>query len=188
MRKNALIIAVALVCLAAFAAGGCAKKRTESMPPGASKVQIKDDSQFNDAQPPVQPIIDEQPKIDEQAIAAEKRAKAIDTMSYMVTFAFDSYDLSDEARQTLSEKAEVMKEYPELRLVIEGYCDERGTEEYNLALGERRARAAFEHLVILGIAPERMSIVSFGEERPLDPGHTESAWAKNRRDEFKLSY
>jgi len=75
-----------------------------------------------------------------------------------------------------------------LRLVIEGHCDERGTEEYNLALGERRARAAYEFLILLGVESNRMQIVSYGEEFPADPGHNETAWAKNRRDEFKVLY
>ncbi|GAB6162286.1 hypothetical protein JCM12298_14450 [Desulfothermus naphthae] len=103
-----------------------------------------------------------------------------------IHFAFDSYELNDDAKEILKKKAEVLLKYPSIKLVIEGHCDERGTEEYNLALGERRARAAYEYLIMLGIEADRLSIVSYGEERPLDPRHNEEAWAKNRRDEFKI--
>jgi peptidoglycan-associated lipoprotein len=72
-------------------------------------------------------------------------------------------------------------------VTVEGYCDERGTNEYNMALGDRRAKSAMKYLNALGISANRMSTVSYGEEKPADPGHNEAAWAKNRRDEFKLS-
>ena len=105
-----------------------------------------------------------------------------------IYFDFDSFELKQEARAILQEKAELLKKYKNLRLVIEGHCDERGTEEYNLALGERRARAAYEFLILLGVESNRMQIVSYGEEFPADPGHNETAWAKNRMDEFKVLY
>jgi len=101
-----------------------------------------------------------------------------------VHFDFDKYDLRPEAVRTLGDNAASMKQYPQFKVRIEGHCDERGTVEYNLALGEKRARAARDYLVSLGTPAGRLSIVSFGKERPLDPGHNESAWAQNRRDEF----
>jgi len=101
-----------------------------------------------------------------------------------VHFDFDKYDLRPEAIRTLGDNAASMKQYPQFKVRIEGHCDERGTVEYNLALGEKRARAARDYLVSLGTPAGRLSIVSFGKERPLDPGHNESAWAQNRRDEF----
>ncbi len=101
-----------------------------------------------------------------------------------VHFDFDKYDLRPEAIRTLGDNAASMKQYPQFKVRIEGHCDERGTVEYNLALGEKRARASRDYLVSLGTPPGRLSIVSFGKERPLDPGHNESAWAQNRRDEF----
>ncbi|MFO7727503.1 MAG: OmpA family protein, partial [Desulfonatronovibrio sp.] len=79
-----------------------------------------------------------------------------------------------------------MKRFKKLRLVIEGHCDERGTAEYNLALGERRARAAYEFLILLGVDSDRIQIVSYGEERPLASGSNEAAWAENRRAEVKV--
>ena len=102
-------------------------------------------------------------------------------------FAFDKSDLTDLSRQILAEKAELLKAHPALSLLIEGHCDERGTNEYNMALGERRARAAYEYLVLMGIEAGRLTIISYGEEYPAVPGSNEEAWAKNRRDEFKAT-
>jgi peptidoglycan-associated lipoprotein len=104
----------------------------------------------------------------------------------MIFFEFDRYDLSPQARAILEKKAAWLRSHPEYRLRIEGHCDERGTNEYNLALGDRRANAAKNYLVSLGVEPERISTISYGEERPLDPRHTEDAYSKNRRAEFKL--
>lgn len=103
-----------------------------------------------------------------------------------IYFNFDEWDLTPAARATLSKKAAWLRVNLQFSLRIEGYCDERGTSEYNLALGERRADAAKKFLIALGIPGKRISTISFGEERPTDPRHTEEAWAKNRRDEFKL--
>jgi peptidoglycan-associated lipoprotein len=98
-----------------------------------------------------------------------------------IYFDFDKYDLKPEARAILVEKAEFLKKYPTVRILIEGHCDERGTNEYNLALGERRANSVKQYLIHLGISPDRLSTISYGEERPVDPRHNEEAWAKNRR-------
>jgi len=123
----------------------------------------------------------------EQAAKEKLRQEVVQNLNERIHFAFDSYELRSEARQTLKDKAEIMDENREIDLVIEGHCDERGTDEYNLALGERRARAAYEFLVLLGIDPDRMNIISYGEERPLDPESNEQAWAKNRRCEFRVA-
>lgn len=102
-----------------------------------------------------------------------------------VNFAFDSYALDDAAKAILQENYEWLAGNPDVVVQVEGHCDERGTAEYNMALGMKRARAAMEYLLSLGIAAERFSSpVSYGEELPLDPGHTEEAWAKNRRAHF----
>ncbi|RMF83721.1 MAG: peptidoglycan-associated lipoprotein Pal [Nitrospinota bacterium] len=103
-----------------------------------------------------------------------------------VYFEFDKATLTEEAKRTLQENAAWLRQHPEVKVQIEGHCDERGTIEYNLALGDRRAQAVKEYLVSLGIAPTRLVTVSYGEERPVDPGHNETAWAKNRRAEFKV--
>lgn len=98
-----------------------------------------------------------------------------------VFFAFDRYDLRPDARTTLQKQAAWLKANPGVKVKIEGHCDERGTREYNLALGERRANSAADFLMSLGIANDRISTISYGKERPVDPRSNEEAWAKNRR-------
>ncbi|HVN71737.1 MAG TPA: peptidoglycan-associated lipoprotein Pal [Desulfomonilia bacterium] len=101
-----------------------------------------------------------------------------------IHFNFDKYDLNPEDAKILNDKASFLMAHSNLTIRIEGNCDERGTIEYNLALGDRRAKAAQNYLVELGIVKERITTISYGKERPLDPGHNEEAWAKNRRDHF----
>jgi peptidoglycan-associated lipoprotein len=98
-----------------------------------------------------------------------------------IHFDFDKYDIRTEDMAILRENAALLKKYPNVKIQIEGHCDERGTIEYNLALGERRATSTKNYLVSLGIASDRISTITFGKEKPLDPGHDEKAWAKNRR-------
>jgi peptidoglycan-associated lipoprotein len=103
-----------------------------------------------------------------------------------IQFDFDRYSLRDDARRILSSDLEWLQAHPTLRLVIEGHCDERGTNEYNMALGDRRANTAKEFLVKAGMEAGRIRTISYGEERPVDPGHNEEAWSKNRRAELVL--
>jgi peptidoglycan-associated lipoprotein len=103
-----------------------------------------------------------------------------------VHFEYDSAVLTSDSQELLQKKAEWLKKNPGARAVIEGHCDERGTNEYNLALGDRRAESAKTFLVTLGISPSRLTTISYGEEKPIDTGKTESAYAKNRRAHFVL--
>jgi peptidoglycan-associated lipoprotein len=103
-----------------------------------------------------------------------------------IYFDFDRSELKSSARTVLAKKAEWLRKNPQFSLNIEGHCDERGTIEYNLALGERRANAAWKFLNALGVSGSRMTTISYGEESPTDPAHNAAAWARNRRDEFKL--
>jgi peptidoglycan-associated lipoprotein len=105
-----------------------------------------------------------------------------------VYFAFNGYVLSEEGRNTLERKVEFLKRYAKVKVIIEGHCDERGSVEYNLALGERRATSAYQYLLNSGIAAPRLSMISYGKERPLAPGHDEASWAKNRRAHFVLNF
>lgn len=101
-----------------------------------------------------------------------------------IYFEFDKAVLTDEARQSLNLYSQVLKGNPNLRVLLEGHCDIRGTEEYNMALGERRAQQVKRYLLELGVADSRMKTISYGELRPLDPTDSESSWAKNRRVSF----
>ncbi|NPU85925.1 MAG: peptidoglycan-associated lipoprotein Pal [Syntrophaceae bacterium] len=116
------------------------------------------------------------PSVVEEAVAFEN-----------IHFDFDKYNLKPEAREILDKLGEYLKNNREATVLIEGHCDERGTREYNLALGERRAAGAQQYLMDLGIDKARITTISYGEERPLDPGHTEEAWALNRRDHFEIT-
>jgi peptidoglycan-associated lipoprotein len=98
-----------------------------------------------------------------------------------IYFDFDKYDIRIEDTVILKGNAEILKKYLKVKIQIEGHCDERGTNEYNLALGERRANSTKNYLASLGISQDRISTISYGEEKPLDPGHNEEAWGKNRR-------
>jgi peptidoglycan-associated lipoprotein len=104
-----------------------------------------------------------------------------------IYFEFDKSTLTPAAQDNLLRKAEWLRENPDATVTIEGHCDERGTNEYNLALGDRRAESAKSFLVDLGIDPSRLTTISYGEERPVDPRHTEEAWDKNRRDHFVVN-
>lgn len=102
-----------------------------------------------------------------------------------IYFDFDQFTLSAEARNVLADNAKYLQANSGVQIVIEGHCDERGSDEYNLALGESRALAAKDYLVSLGVSAKRLSVISYGEEKPAVRGATEDAWAKNRRAEFK---
>jgi len=126
---------------------------------------------------------DEAARQEEQA-AREKMAARNMFINENIYFDFDKYNLLPLAQQVLQRKAEWLRNNPDVPVIIEGHCDERGTNEYNLALGDRRAESARTYLINLGIAGSRLTTVSYGEERPVDSGHNEVAWAKNRRAHF----
>ena len=126
--------------------------------------------------------------VDEAAPTASglDAASAAD-LATMVQFEFDRSDVGAASAAILDRKLRILQQNPRLALQVAGHCDERGSDEYNLALGERRAAAVKRYLVEHGVADGRLTIVSYGEERPLDPGHTEEAWARNRRAEFAVT-
>ncbi len=152
--------------------------------------------------PPPPPKVAEQPKVEkveEPAVVkgpelSEEEifmAKSLDELNRemplkMIHFDFDKYFIRGDAKPVLEANAAWLKKFKTVKILIEGHCDERGTEEYNLALGERRAKSTFDYLVSLGISPERMKTISYGKSQPLDPGHNEDAWQKNRRAQFLI--
>ena len=124
--------------------------------------------------------------------AVDYNARSLDELNresplQPVYYALDSADVAADMRGTLTKNSEVLRQYPSWVVTVEGHCDERGTAEYNLALGERRAQAARAYLISLGIPAERIKIVSYGKEFPFDPGTTEEAYAKNRRAHFVVT-
>jgi len=127
---------------------------------------------------------DQGAQIDSEGLTPAQRKARDQFLNEYIYFEYDSDLLSAEAQAILMQKAEYLREHPTLRVTIEGHCDERGTTEYNLALGDRRALSVKKYLENLGISGSRMTAVSYGEERPIDPGHSEAAWAQNRRAQF----
>lgn len=125
-------------------------------------------------------------QIAEEAAQREAMAARMLFENERIYFEFDSSALLAEAQEVLKRKAEFLRDNPNARFTVEGHCDSRGTEEYNLALGDRRAGSAKAFLVDLGIGPYRIATISYGEERPLDPRSNEEAWAKNRNCQFVL--
>jgi peptidoglycan-associated lipoprotein len=151
---------------------------------GGSKVQtlpVQEPEQTEVREP--EPVAPPEPQPETKVVVEE--SPAVPFVLQNVYFDFDKYDLTSEALQTLAENARVLKAYPDARIVIEGHCDERGTVEYNLALGDKRAKAAKDYLVSLGVDASQVSTISYGKEQPVDPTHTEEAWARNRRAEFE---
>jgi peptidoglycan-associated lipoprotein len=138
---------------------------------GANKVQTRIDGNGGSPPPVAEPLPPEVP------LAEAFRRDVADT----ITFAYDSSELSPEARAILDRQAAWISEHPDVSLRIEGHADERGTREYNLALGDRRANAARNYLVVRGVNAARLSTISYGEERPVAIGNDEAAWSQNRR-------
>lgn len=181
MRKNITWILLALCC-GAFAVAGCAKKevvkKDETPAPAAPEVTAPAPAPAPAPVPVAQePVVKEEP-----APAAEEAVQPFET----IYFDFDSYVLRKDARDLLAKNAQWMMKNPASKVRLEGHCDERGSDEYNLALGEKRAKAALSYLLTLGVSQENLSTISYGKEKPADQGHDEAAWAKNRRVEFVI--
>jgi peptidoglycan-associated lipoprotein len=189
MMTNRHHLCCVVVMVLAFA-GACAKKappvpRVSPPPPAPADPNAK---------PPAPPTPVEEPRpvppepVAEDPIASRDIGDINKNSPFQpVFFALDSSDIDAPAQQALNANAEIMKKYPSWVVTIEGHADERGTAEYNLALGERRALSARTYLVSLGLSADRLRTVSYGKEFPFDPGHDEAAWAKNRRAQFVLT-
>ncbi len=192
-----LVFLIAGLCCLAFI-GGCAKK----------EVKVGEETPLPTEQITTPTTPQEVPSAEEQGIGEEALAGQLGmgqeqaageeefgakisegrTSAPMlpIYFDFDKYNIRDDMKERIEQNARFLLDHPDVRIQIQGNCDERGTNEYNLALGERRAKSAKAYLVNLGVSPDRIETISFGEERPLDPRHCKDAWAKNRRDDFVI--
>ena len=193
MRKISWVCLALLLLMPGFMfATSCAKKQVVSAP-GVTADEEDAEARRLAAERERQEALEKQ-RLREEGLTEEAKARMqrearaarerfLDENIY---FEFDKARLLPESKAVLRVKAEWLKANPEALAIIEGHCDERGTNEYNLALGDRRAQSAKTYLVDLGIAAERLTSISYGEERPLDPGHDEAAWARNRRAQFVI--
>jgi peptidoglycan-associated lipoprotein len=177
------LLSFGLVLFAAGCGGGQEAETIPEAPEPAAEPEVE----VKEA-PPVE-VKEEEWK--EEPVAVEEYKPTIAELNAQgilatVYFDFDKSDLTDETRRVLRENAAWLKANGEYGIVIEGHCDERGTIEYNLALGQRRAMAVQDYLVNLGVGADRMRNKSYGEEQPADPGHDEAAWSRNRRAVFVI--
>ncbi len=183
-------VVLAVLMTAAVGAGACAKKD----PPVARPMPPPPPMATESARPPAPPVPVSEPApvppmpVTDDAIGS----KSLDDINRdsplrPLFYGLDQADVDAAGQQVLQANADVLKKYGSWQVTVEGHCDERGTAEYNLALGERRAVATRNYLVSLGIAADRIKTVSYGKEFPFDPAHTESAWAKNRRAHFVVT-
>ncbi len=190
MKKRIwVVVAMLFVLPGLLLTASCAKKAVK---PDASVAKTDDDAAKRAAAEKArqdelarQKALEEA-RLKEEAAKREVLAARNKFMNENVHFAFDSSVLDTTAQSILKSKADWMKKNPNAPVIIEGHCDERGTVAYNLALGERRAESAKAFLVNMGISAGSISTISYGEERPVDPGKNEEAWAKNRRAHFVI--
>jgi peptidoglycan-associated lipoprotein len=191
MKRNprALIVLVLLMTVVIAACKGKAKPPVARPmpPPSAVDATAKPPAPPEPPRPVNEPVI-VPPMPSEDAIGS----KSLDDLNRdsplrPLFFELDSADVSAEGQQVMQANAAVLKKYPAMQITIEGHCDERGTAEYNLALGERRAVAAKNYLVSLGIPADKIKTVSYGKEFPFEPGHDDAAWQKNRRAHFVIT-
>ena len=196
--KSSISRLMPVLLVGMFVYSGCAKqgvvKNDEPLVPVVAK-SVEAAPQKNAAS--VQNIQDKQVVTTSPLNSSEQKKSQLNNETAATTdnqkalekiyFDFDSSTLSDTARQTLTKNYAVLNKIPQSGIRVEGHCDERGSDEYNLALGERRAQEAVRYLTTLGVPADRLSALSYGKEKPADPDHTETAWARNRRDEFVIT-
>ncbi len=171
--------------LVVFAMGACKKRQPPETPPPPAAVTDDSAARERARADSVAAAEAERERMARESAAAMARAREM--LTDRVHFEYDSFNLDSQAEQRLQMKAEILRSNPGIQLRVEGHADERGSTEYNLALGQRRAEAVRSFLGNYGIGTERINITSYGEEQPLVEGSSESAWAQNRRAEFTVT-
>ena len=178
------IIVLSLVCLLVIAFAVSCKPKTAQAPPPPPP-QVKEQPRVEKVE---QAPVVKKPELSEEEIFMGKSLEEINKLQplKMIHFDYDKYFVREDAKPILEADAGWLRKFKTAKVLIEGHCDERGTEDYNLALGEKRAKSAFDYLVSLGIAQDRLKTISYGKSQPLDMGHDETAWQKNRRAQFTV--
>lgn len=180
--KKAIILSLA--CFLVFNFLVSCRKKVEEVPPPPPP-QVKEQPKVEKVEEP--PVVKE-PELTEEEIFMRKSLEEINNEAplNMVHFDYDKYFIRDDAKPVLEANAQWLNKFKTVEILIEGHCDERGTEEYNMALGEKRAKNTFDYLVSLGISSNRIKTISYGKSQPIDPGHNEISWQKNRRAKFTI--
>ncbi len=187
MKRFRTILLLAPLALAVtFSA--CAKKKPQAPPPAPPAPVVQPAQPTEDVTPRTQgEVVDKTPNPLAGDIAAVNDFVSSNALLGDVYFDFDKSDLSEDARARLAKNADWLNAHPEFQVTIEGHCDERGTNEYNLALGARRADAARDYIASLGVSASRLRTISYGEERPVCTDHDEGCWSRNRRAHFLIT-
>jgi peptidoglycan-associated lipoprotein len=180
IHRSPTIFLVAALLLAT----ACSRRRPTGVPPTTASPEVSDGRALSDSISRAAARRDSLERA-ERARAARETARA--RLEAPIYFGFDQSDIMPAARVTLDAKLEILGENPAVRMLISGHADERGSDEYNLALGQRRAAAAKRYLVQRGVADSRIEIMSLGEERPVCTESDEGCWTRNRRDEFEIT-
>jgi len=189
MRHNRYaVVVLALLVMT----GACGKKKppvAKPLPPSTTSTNVPPPPTPAPPQPVADPTpVPPEPRITEDPLTVGDLDVINKNSPFQpVFYLLDSYEVDAAGQQALTANAAILKKYPTWVITIEGHCDERGTAEYNLALGEKRALSAKTYLVSLGIPADRLRTVSYGKEFPFDPGHEEGAWSKNRRAHFVVT-
>lgn len=193
MKQKIAIGFILLLVIGLMMLPGCSKKQVQPDPSAIGTIDpfdlAREGALSAEEEAAKRRAIEEQRLMDEQRLTDEQKRQAMLKDQFVtedIYFGFDQAVITPEAQEILRKKAAFLRENSGISLVIEGHCDERGTAEYNLALGERRALAAKAFLMNMGISGSRLMTISYGEERPKDPRQTEEAWAKNRRAHFVI--
>ena len=189
-HKNWTLLVLVLIIFVGFLAPSCGKKQVKSEPVmSEDEASRRAEEEARKRERERQAAIREEELKEDQLRTESERVQSAREMfeNEDILFEFDSASLSVEAQEILRAKAAWLRENPRARVMIEGHCDERGTNEYNLALGDRRAFSSKSFLVDLGIADSRLTTISYGEEQPIDSRATEDAWAQNRRAHFVIN-
>ena len=180
MKKTLVFSLVFLLAFGFFIS--CRKKVEETPPPPP---QVKEQPEVEKVE---KPAVVKEPELTEEEIFASKTLEELNQEApvRMIHFDYDKFFIREDAKPVLEANAAYLKKWASVKVLIEGHCDERGTEEYNLALGEKRAKSTFDYLVSLGISAERLKTISYGKSQPIDSGSNEIAWQKNRRAQFTI--
>jgi len=176
--KRLFVLSLALILT--FALVSACKPKPKEVPPPP---QVKEQPKVEKVEPPpVKPALTEEELFMQKSLEQLNREKPLGT----VYFDYDKYFIREDAKPVLDTNSGWLKKWRSVKVLIEGHCDERGTEEYNLALGEKRAKSTMDYLQTLGIGADRLRIISYGKSQPIDPGHDEAAWQRNRRAQFTI--
>ena len=204
MRKSYIVSVIFVLCIG-LVLMGCPKKTVVKDEPSAkadaakieaervAKEKEKEAKEKEVKEKEAARLIEEQAKKEFERSLVAKRTPGIEgevfesSLLKPIRFDFDKYDIRLADAEILKGNSALLKKFPNVKIQIEGHCDERGTNEYNLALGERRANSTKKYLTSLGVTADRVSTISYGEEKPMDPGHNEEAWTKNRRANFLIT-